>query len=165
MFVEYLVRLVVTPDRRGYLKRRWVEPATVVVPPLQGWHFVGIEKMGLLLHEGELQELGEVSNLLRVSDHLELRARGVQPTPELRRDLEEVLRKHGGQLETIGHPTTTLEELFLRIVEESKAHPGRRYLPGGERVSDQTAREAVQRADGVVKAADPAAAQHIKEQR
>jgi ABC-2 type transport system ATP-binding protein len=118
-----------------------------------------------ILHEGELQELGEVSNLIRVSDHLELRAKGVQPTPELRRDLEEVLRKHGGQLETIGHPTTTLEELFLRIVEESKAHPGRRYLPGGERVSDQTAREAVQRADGVVKAADPAAAQHIKEQR
>ncbi len=53
--VEYLVRLVVTPDRRGYLKRRWVEPATVVVPVLQGWHFVGIEKMGLLLHEGELR--------------------------------------------------------------------------------------------------------------
>ncbi len=54
VFVEYLVRLVVTPDRRGYLRRRWVEPVTVVVPPLQGWHFVGIEKMGLLLHEGEL---------------------------------------------------------------------------------------------------------------
>jgi voltage-gated potassium channel len=46
---------VVTPDRRGYLKRRWVEPATVVVPPLQGWHFVGIEKMSLLVHEGELR--------------------------------------------------------------------------------------------------------------
>ena len=55
LLVEYLVRLVVTPDRRGYLRRRWVEPATVVVPPLQGWHFVGIEKMGLLLHEGELR--------------------------------------------------------------------------------------------------------------
>jgi voltage-gated potassium channel len=55
MLVEYLVRLVVTPDRRGYLRRRWVEPATVVVPPLQGWHFVGIEKMGLLVHEGELR--------------------------------------------------------------------------------------------------------------
>jgi voltage-gated potassium channel len=55
LLVEYLVRLVVTPDRRGYLKRRWIEPATVVVPPLQGWHFVGIEKMSLLLHEGELR--------------------------------------------------------------------------------------------------------------
>jgi voltage-gated potassium channel len=55
LLVEYLVRLVVTPDRRGYLKRRWVEPATVVVPPLQGWHLVGMEKMSLILHEGELR--------------------------------------------------------------------------------------------------------------
>ncbi len=55
LLVEYVVRLVVTPDRRGYLKRRWVEPATVVVPPLQGWHLVGIEKMSLLVHEGELR--------------------------------------------------------------------------------------------------------------
>jgi len=26
-----------------------------VLPPLQGWHLVGIEKMSLLLHEGELR--------------------------------------------------------------------------------------------------------------
>ncbi len=45
------------------------------------------------------------------------------------RDLEEVLAKHGGKLDSIGHPTTTLEDLFLRIVAQSKAHPGRRYLP------------------------------------
>ena len=55
LLVEYLVRLVVTPDRRGYVKRRWVEPATVVAPPLQGWHFIGIEKMCLLLREGALR--------------------------------------------------------------------------------------------------------------
>src|SRR5690349_24934976 len=55
LLVEYLVRLVITPDRRSYLKRRWAEPATVVAPPLQGWHFVGIEKMCLLLHEGALR--------------------------------------------------------------------------------------------------------------
>jgi voltage-gated potassium channel len=55
LLVEYLMRLVVTPDRRGYLKRRWAEPATVVVPPLQSWHLVGIEKISLLLHEGGLR--------------------------------------------------------------------------------------------------------------
>jgi voltage-gated potassium channel len=55
LLVEYLVRLVITPDRRGYLKRRWAEPVTVVAPPLQGWHFVGIEKMCLLMHEGALR--------------------------------------------------------------------------------------------------------------
>jgi voltage-gated potassium channel len=55
MLVEYLVRLVVTPDTPGYVRRRWVEPATVVVPAFQGWHVIGIERMGILLHEGELR--------------------------------------------------------------------------------------------------------------
>ena len=55
MLVEYLVRLVVSPDRRGYLRHRWVEPATVVLPPLQGWHLVGMEKVSLVVHEGELR--------------------------------------------------------------------------------------------------------------
>jgi voltage-gated potassium channel len=32
-----------------------VEPATVALPPLQGWRLIGIEKMSLLLHEGELR--------------------------------------------------------------------------------------------------------------
>jgi voltage-gated potassium channel len=58
LLAEYLVRLVITPDRRGYLKRRWVEPATVAVPALQHWHLVGIEKMCLLLQEAELRVEG-----------------------------------------------------------------------------------------------------------
>src|SRR5262245_1429997 len=85
-----------------------------------------------ILNDGELQELGQVSRLLQVANRVEIQASGLQPTEELRRDLEEVLRRHGGQLVHFGHPTTTLEELFLRIVEESKAHPGRRYLPERE---------------------------------
>ncbi|HEY1915044.1 MAG TPA: ion channel [Streptosporangiaceae bacterium] len=59
--LEYLVRLVITPDTRGYLRRRWVEPVTVVAPALQGWHLVGIERMTLLIHEGELR----VESILR----------------------------------------------------------------------------------------------------
>jgi voltage-gated potassium channel len=55
LFVEYAVRLVVTPDRKGYLKRRWVEPVTVVLPPLQGWHLIGIEKMTLIVYEARLR--------------------------------------------------------------------------------------------------------------
>lgn len=55
LLAEYLVRLVITPDRRGYLRRRWVEPATVAVPALQPWHLIGIEKMSLLLQEAELR--------------------------------------------------------------------------------------------------------------
>jgi voltage-gated potassium channel len=55
LLAEYGIRLVLTPDRRGYLTRRWVEPATVAIPPLQGWHLVGIEKTGLLVREAELR--------------------------------------------------------------------------------------------------------------
>jgi ABC-2 type transport system ATP-binding protein len=87
-----------------------------------------------ILNEGELQELGSVKSLLEDVQRLELRATGVQLNEELRRDLEEVIRKHGGEIEgKIGHPKTTLEDLFLRIIAKSKAHPGRRYLPEAER--------------------------------
>jgi ABC-2 type transport system ATP-binding protein len=85
-----------------------------------------------ILNEGELQAYGEVQTLLQDHRRVELRASDLELTEDLRRDLEEVLRKHGGRLDTIGHPTTTLEDYFLRIVEESKAHPGRRFLPGKE---------------------------------
>src|SRR6266853_5406461 len=86
-----------------------------------------------ILNEGELQSYGEVRTLLQDINRLEMRARDLQLTPELQADLEAVLHKHGGKLDTIGHPTTTLEDYFLHIVEESKAHPGRRYQPGEER--------------------------------
>jgi len=85
-----------------------------------------------ILYDGELQELGEVKTLLKDEQRVELRAKGVGVSEALRRDLEAVLQKHGGSLETFGHPTTTLEDMFLRIVAESKARPGRRYLPAVE---------------------------------
>lgn len=87
-----------------------------------------------ILYDGELQELGRVSTLLEDERRVEMRADGVKLTDDLKRDLDEVIRKHGGKLEFFGHPTTTLEDLFLKIVEESKAHPGRRYLPPAEAV-------------------------------
>jgi ABC-2 type transport system ATP-binding protein len=85
-----------------------------------------------ILNEGELQEMGSVQTLLEDVQRLEMQASGVQLNEDLRRDLEEVLARHGGKLDFLGHPTTTLEELFLAIVKQSKAHPGRRYLPAAE---------------------------------
>jgi ABC-2 type transport system ATP-binding protein len=82
-----------------------------------------------ILSDGELRKLDSVKNLLEDVLRLELRATGVQLNDDLKRDLEATLAKHGGKIEFIGHPTTTLEALFLRIIEESKAHPGRRYMP------------------------------------
>src|SRR2546421_10339009 len=71
-----------------------------------------------ILHEGELQELGEVAVLLQDANRLEVQASGVPLDGELRRELEGGLRRHGGKLESFGHPATTLEEVVLRIVEE-----------------------------------------------
>jgi ABC-2 type transport system ATP-binding protein len=112
-----------------------------------------------ILNDGELQEYGEVQTLLQDTNRVELRASGLQLTDDLRRDLEEVLRKHGGKLDTVGHPTTTLEDLFLHIVQESKAHPGRRFLPGKE----PAARPAP--AARPEKPAEGDAAHHITERR
>ncbi len=89
-----------------------------------------------ILNEGELQELGAVDTLLQDINRLEVQASGVPLSDELRRELEAVLARHGGKLEKFGHPTTTLEDYFLHIVEQSKAHPGRRYLPAAERKGD-----------------------------
>jgi ABC-2 type transport system ATP-binding protein len=83
-----------------------------------------------ILNEGELQAYGEVQALLQDVNRVEMQAKGLQLSAALRRDLEEVLRKHGGDLESLGHPTTSLEDYFMRIVEESKKHPGRRFVPG-----------------------------------
>lgn len=91
-----------------------------------------------ILSDGELQAYGEVKALLQDINRVEVRASDLPLTPELRRDMEEVIRKHGGKIDSVGHPTTTLEDYFLRIVEESKAHPGRRYLPETEKKPTDT---------------------------
>lgn len=80
-----------------------------------------------ILYNGDLQEQGVVSKLVEDAKRMQIQATGVQLTDELKRELEAVIVKHGGKLETFGHPATTLEDLFLRIVDESRARPGRRY--------------------------------------
>ncbi len=85
-----------------------------------------------ILYNGDLQTLGKVSTLVEDAVRLEVRASGVKESPELKADLEAVFKKHGGSIETVGHPSSTLEELFLRVIEESRARPGRRYLPPEE---------------------------------
>ncbi|CAN5299805.1 ABC transporter ATP-binding protein [soil metagenome] len=82
-----------------------------------------------ILYGGDLQELGAVDKLVEDQKRVEVRATGVEMSEPLKAELAAVFAKHGGKLEAFGHPTTTLEDLFLRIVEESKARPGRRYLP------------------------------------
>jgi ABC-2 type transport system ATP-binding protein len=79
-----------------------------------------------ILHRGELKELGRVDELLTVQDVTQIKARDL-PEAALR-EIREVITRHGAELLAVDHPTTTLEELFLRIVRESDLHPGRRRV-------------------------------------
>jgi ABC-2 type transport system ATP-binding protein len=77
-----------------------------------------------ILFQGELKELGRVDNLLKMHDVTELRASGVNKQTE--QAIRELVEKNEGQVLSMGNPNTTLEELFLKIIQESEAHPGRR---------------------------------------
>jgi ABC-2 type transport system ATP-binding protein len=77
-----------------------------------------------VLHQGELKELGRVEDLLRVTDITQVRAKGLPPAAA--EEIREVLRRHGAQDVEIGNPRTTLEELFLDVVRDTEARPGRR---------------------------------------
>ncbi|MGP0070070.1 MAG: ABC transporter ATP-binding protein, partial [Isosphaeraceae bacterium] len=79
-----------------------------------------------ILHRGELKELGKVSDLLTVQDVTQIKARNLSAAAL--EEVRDVIQRHGGEEITVDHPTTTLEELFLRIVQESELHPGRRKV-------------------------------------
>lgn len=77
-----------------------------------------------ILHQGELKELGRVDDLLKVEDVTQIRAEGL--SGDCQNEIREVIKKHSGKLIGMENPTTTLEDLFLRIVQDSEARPGRR---------------------------------------
>lgn len=80
-----------------------------------------------ILYRGELKVLGNVKDLLEAKDETQINTHAL--SPEALADVEAVLKKHGATAK-VSHPTSTLEELFLRTVEESQARPGRRFEPG-----------------------------------
>ena len=70
-----------------------------------------------ILHQGELKELGRVDDLLSVQDVTQIQARGLNPEAE--EEIRKVIERHQGELVTMENPSTTLEDLFLKIVRES----------------------------------------------
>jgi len=77
-----------------------------------------------ILYEGELKELGRVDSLLKVRDVTEIHARGL--SEKAQQEIGQLIQREGGELISGGNPTTTLERLFLDIIAQSEAHPGRR---------------------------------------
>ena len=66
-----------------------------------------------------MMELGHVRDLLQVKDVTQIQATGMSPaqTDEVR----QFISRMGVGDATITHPTTTLEDLFMRIVRENTA--------------------------------------------
>jgi ABC-2 type transport system ATP-binding protein len=79
-----------------------------------------------ILYQGELKELGRVDTLLKMRDVTEIRTTAL--SDEAKAEIEAVVLRHQGSVLKIDNPTTTLEELFLGIVRDSEAHPGRRAV-------------------------------------
>ncbi|MBI1901231.1 MAG: ABC transporter ATP-binding protein [Planctomycetia bacterium] len=78
-----------------------------------------------ILHQGELKELGRVDALLKDTKITEIRARGL--SAQAKDQIRAIIQQEGELLE-MGSATTTLEELFLDIVKDSEARPGRRAV-------------------------------------
>jgi len=81
-----------------------------------------------ILYQGELKELGRVEDLLKVSDQTEIRATGL--SEDAKKRIEKIIEEDNSKLVFSGHPTTTLEDLFLNIIAESESRPGRRVRGG-----------------------------------
>jgi ABC-2 type transport system ATP-binding protein len=93
-----------------------------------------------ILHQGELKELGRVSELLKVQSVTEIHAEGL--SDEVKKEIAELIKQRGGTVKSIDNPTATMEDLFLNIVRESDARPGaRRVSSSGSATDDQSASE------------------------
>jgi ABC-2 type transport system ATP-binding protein len=75
-----------------------------------------------ILHQGELRELGRVQELLKVRDVTEVHAKRL--SEETKQKIADLIRAEGGEVVNIDNPTTTMEELFLEIVQSDR--PGSR---------------------------------------
>lgn len=78
-----------------------------------------------ILYGGELKVLGRVDELLKSKNETQIVSS--QLSPEAVAEVEAVLRKHSADVR-VEHPNASLEELFLRTVQESKDRPGHRMV-------------------------------------
>ncbi len=72
-----------------------------------------------ILFRGKMQTIGHVRDLLQVQDVTQIEARGLNETQLS--ELKEFITRMGIDNATVTHPTTTLEDLFIRIVREKSA--------------------------------------------
>jgi ABC-2 type transport system ATP-binding protein len=80
-----------------------------------------------ILDGGELKVLGKVQDLLKDQGVTQIRTSRL--SDGVVKEIEALLARHGAQVMDVDHPTTNLEDLFIKTVRESAARPGQRYVP------------------------------------
>ena len=75
----------------------------------------------IILFGGKMQTLGQVRDLLQVKDVTQIEARGIKP--EQIEQLRQLLARMGVKDFAITHPTTTLEDLFMRVIQKKSGRP------------------------------------------
>ena len=75
-----------------------------------------------ILFGGKMRELGQVKDLLQVKDITQIQARTMSETQIS--EVREFLRRMGVADATVSHPTTTLEDLFMRVIGDSARMAG-----------------------------------------
>lgn len=82
-----------------------------------------------ILDSGELKVYGRVQDLLKEQEITQIMSSRL--SEQAIKEVEAVLSKHGAKNVVVDHPTTNLEDLFIKTVRESAARPGQRYVPPG----------------------------------
>lgn len=69
-----------------------------------------------ILFKGRMQELGAVKDLVQVKDITQVQAKGL--TPAQIQELRDYVQRYGASNIEVTHPTSTLEDLFVKIVRD-----------------------------------------------
>jgi ABC-2 type transport system ATP-binding protein len=80
-----------------------------------------------ILDGGELKVFGKVQDLLKDQGVTQIKTSHLDDAAI--HEVEAVLARHGAKMLEVDHPTTNLEDLFIKTVRESAARPGQRYVP------------------------------------
>jgi ABC-2 type transport system ATP-binding protein len=75
-----------------------------------------------ILFGGKMMELGHVKDLLQVKDVTQIQAKGLSDGQA--EEVRQFINRMGATDATITHPTTTLEDLFIRIVRDNTPDNG-----------------------------------------
>ena len=76
-----------------------------------------------ILFGGKMQTLGQVRDLLQVKDITQFQVKGLSDGQI--QEMQQFLTRMGVANPTVTHPTTTLEDLFMRVVHENTGNNGR----------------------------------------